>query len=128
LAGLVATLAIRPELLANFRAHPGAFAVPASVFLSLAGMAYFLARGRDTAAFLASSLYIAAMLSGAALALYPVLLPATTDPALSLTIYNSAAPRYGLAGGLAWWSIGIILALAYNVIVYSYHRGKVRVD
>ena len=47
-------------------------------------------------AFVASALYIVGMLVGAAFALYPVVLPASTDPALNLTIYNTAAGEHGL--------------------------------
>ena len=39
------------------------------------------------------------MLVGAAFALYPVVLPASTDPSYSLTIYNSAAGHHGLVVG-----------------------------
>ena len=52
------------------------------------------------------------MLVGAAFALYPVVLPASTDPSYSLTIYNSAAGHQGLTVGITWWSIGFVLAIA----------------
>jgi cytochrome bd ubiquinol oxidase subunit II len=65
---------------------------------------------------------------GAAFALYPTLLPATTDPSYSLTIYNSAAGRHGLIVGLAWWVLGFLLALGYFVFIYRMFRGKVRVE
>jgi cytochrome d ubiquinol oxidase subunit II len=83
---------------------------------------------KEKLAFLASSLYIAAMLVGAAFALYPVVLPASTDPGYSLTIYNSAAGRHGLAVGLAWWCIGIVLAIGYFVFIFRMFRGKVRLE
>ena len=56
----------------------------------------------------ASALYIVGMLVGAAFALYPVVLPASTDPALNLTIYNTAAGHHGLAVGLTWWILGMV--------------------
>jgi cytochrome bd ubiquinol oxidase subunit II len=54
-------------------------------------------------------------------------LPAT-DSANSLTVSNSAAPPYGLAVGLVWWSIGILLAAIYFALVYRLFRGKVRLE
>ena len=39
------------------------------------------------------------------------------DPARSLTVMNAAAPPYGLAVGLVWWSIGMILAAIYFTYV-----------
>ena len=55
------------------------------------------------------------------------MLPSFTDPNLSLTINNVAAPAYGLRVGFAWWIPGFILATAYSVFVYRHFRGKVHV-
>ena len=68
------------------------------------------------------------MLSGAAFALYPTLLHATTDPARSLTIYNAAAGEHGLAVGVVWWTIGMALALGYFVYLYHSFRGKLSLE
>ena len=116
IAGLVATLAIRPELLDNYRSHPAGIMFPAAVLAGLAGMAVYRAHDKDKAAFVSSGLYIAAMLGGAAFALYPSLLTACTDPSLSLTVHKVAASPYGLSVGLVWWIIGIILTLATSLL------------
>lgn len=84
------------------------------------------AQRRPAAAFLASSIFIAGMLSSAAFGLYPYVLPSRIDPQFGLTITNAAAPAYGLAIGLAWWVPGIALAIAYVVFVYRRFAGKVR--
>jgi cytochrome d ubiquinol oxidase subunit II len=65
------------------------------------------------------------MLVGAAFALYPMVLPASTDPSYSLTIYNTASGAHGMRVALVWWSIGIIIALGYFVFIYRMFRGKV---
>jgi cytochrome d ubiquinol oxidase subunit II len=65
---------------------------------------------------------------GAVFALYPTVLPSSLGDGYSLTIYNTAAARYGLTVGLVWWLIGIVLALVYFVVVYRIFRGKVRVE
>ena len=81
------------------------------------------------AAFLGSTFYIVGMLVGAAFALYPVVLPASTDPAhRSLTIYNTAASHHGLSVGVIWEIPGVILAVAYFVLLFRMFRGKVRLD
>ncbi len=82
-------------------------------------------KGKEKLAFLASSLYIAFMLLGAAFALYPVVLSAR-DPQYDLTIYNTAAGSHGLSVGLAWWTLGAVLAVSYFVFVYRMFRGKVQ--
>jgi cytochrome d ubiquinol oxidase subunit II len=65
------------------------------------------------------------MLGGAAFALYPILLPATTDPAYSLTIYNARTGDYSLRVGLVWWIAGILLAIGYFIFLYTAFGGKV---
>ena len=85
-------------------------------------------KGKEKLAFIASSLYIAGMLVGAVFGLYPLVLPASTDPAYSLTIYNSAAGHHDLAVGLAWWILGAALAFAYFIFIYRMFRGKVKLE
>jgi cytochrome d ubiquinol oxidase subunit II len=66
------------------------------------------------------------MLVGAAFALYPVVLPASTDPTYSLTIFNTAAGHHGLTVGLTWWTLGAVLSVAYFVFIYRMFSGKVK--
>jgi len=124
-ASLFATLYVRPQVLDNFRSYPWGWLIPALVFGSLAAMPLYRARGNDRAAFLASTAYIAGMLGGAAFALYPDLLPASTDPSYSLTIHNAKTGAYSLRVGLIWWSLGIVLAIGYFTFLYRSFRGKV---
>lgn len=125
---LVATWFVRPTIKENYLAAPVGFLIPVIVFGSLVLMRIATRSGKDMRAFLASCVYITGMLVGAVFALYPVVLPASTDPAYNLTIYNSAAGAHGLGVGLAWWSIGIILALGYFFFIYRMFRGKVRLE
>lgn len=123
--GLIVTLQIRPEMLENYRSYGWGALFPITVALSLAGFAYFRMRGNDFGAFLASSVFIAGMLGGAAFALYPFILPATTDPTFGMTVHNSATSAYGLRVGLTWWVVGIALAIGYFFILFRLFRGKV---
>lgn len=125
-AGLVATYFIRPEVMTNYGKHMLiGLLVPVVVFASLGVMLWANPKGKEKLAFIASSLYIAGMLVGAAFALYPVVLPAR-DRQFSLTIYNTAAGAHGLSVGLVWWSLGAVLAVAYFVFIYRMFRGKVQ--
>jgi len=119
------TLLIQPAILDNFRTYPVGWLVPVVVAGSLAAILWAMFREKELIAFLASGLYIVAMLVGAVFALYPVVLPASTGAQFSLTIYTAAAAHYGLGVGLIWWSIGMALALGYFVFVYRMFRGKV---
>ena len=125
LLGLIATLSIRPELLDNYRTYPIGVLFPVALAAGMIAMFYFQARRNDKAAFLSSAACICVMLGGAAFALYPVLLPASTDPSYSLTVHNSAASAYGLRVGIVWWILGMILAVSYFAYLFRFFRGKV---
>jgi cytochrome bd ubiquinol oxidase subunit II len=126
IVGLVATWYVRPGVLDNYKHHAVGFLIPVIVFGSLAVMILAIRKGREKTAFLASGLYIVGMLVGAAFALYPVVLPASTDPAYNLTISNTAAGHHGLTVGFTWWALGAVLAVAYFVFLFRMFRGKVQ--
>ena len=128
IVGLVATVSIRPGVLDNYKHHAIGFLIPVVVFGSLAVIMHALLKRADKIAFVASALYIVGMLVGAAFALYPVVLPASTDPARNLTIYNTAAGHHGLSVGFAWWILGMILALGYFFFLFRMFKGKVRLE
>ncbi len=136
LVSLFATVYVQPAALANYRAHPVWYIVPVVVFGSLGAIFYFHRRLNDVKmhavrdekrAFFFSCLYLAGMLVGAAVGAYPNVLPAR-DPRYSLTIYNTATGEHGLAVGLVWWSIGMVLVVGYFVFIYRMFRGKVSVE
>lgn len=122
---LPATTAIRPSTLANYTHYPILFLIPAIVVASLIGIFVFSRAGRDRQAFLSSCAFLAFMLIGAATALYPTLLPSSTDPRRDITIEKALAGPYALSVGLIWWAIGIAIAIGYFVFVYRMFAGKV---
>jgi cytochrome d ubiquinol oxidase subunit II len=122
---LIATLYVQPIVLTNYYKWPIGFVIPVIVVGSLIYMFIAQKQGNETGAFLASCGYIVGMLVGAAFALYPMVLPASTDPRLSLTIENTKTGEHGMAVGLVWWSIGIVFAIAYFVFIFRMFRGKV---
>jgi cytochrome bd ubiquinol oxidase subunit II len=128
LLSLVATWFVRPSIKENYLAYPIGFLIPLVVFASLFMIRVATGKGKELQAFLASCVYITGMLVGAVFALYPVVLPASTDPAYSLTIYNSSAGHHGLIVGLVWWTIAMILCVGYFVFVYRMFRGKVQLE
>jgi len=125
---LVMTYFARPHVMNNYEAYPIGMLIPIVVFGSLALMIWTAPKGADKLAFVGSSLYIVGMLVGAVFALYPVVLPASTDPGYDLTIANSMAGHHGLVVGLTWWILAAVLALGYFVFVYRMFRGKVRLE
>ncbi len=128
IVGLIATIYVRPTVLDNYKLHAIGYLIPVVVFGSLSVMIYAMRKGLDKIAFIGSALYIVGMLVGAAFALYPIVLPSSSQPALNLTIYNTAAARHGLTVGITWWSIGMVLALGYFTFLFRMFRGKVRLE
>lgn len=124
---LIAASSIRPEIWINFNNHAWGYLFPLLALLGLGGMIIFNRRNDDTKAFLSSSTFIGAMLASTAFGLFPNVLPASTDPKFSLTVYNTAAPSYGLGVGIVWWTIGIVIALGYFTYLFYAFRGKVKV-
>lgn len=126
-ASCIATLLVRPQVTANYIAHPVGFVIPIIVGTSLITMLLAYRARNDRRAFLSSCAYLAFMLAGAGFALYPSVLPSSNTVA-DLTIHNTAAGSYSLTYGVIWWSIGMAIAIGYFVFVYRMFRGKVSLE
>jgi cytochrome d ubiquinol oxidase subunit II len=127
---LLATLAtfwVSPWMLESFNERPYGYVLPLVAIAGLAGMVFFNLKGNERAAFFSSSAYIVGMLTSTVFGVYPKVLPAV-DPANSLTIQNAASSDYSQAVGLVWWSIGMVFAAVYFVVIYRLFRGKVRME
>jgi cytochrome d ubiquinol oxidase subunit II len=124
LLSLIATLAIHPNIVANYNALKIGYLIPVLVFASLVGVFVFQKARKEVLAFVSGALYLAFMLVGAVYSLYPVILP-SVDPQYSLTIQNSITSAYALQVGLRWWIIGIIIAIGYFIFLYRMFRGKI---
>jgi cytochrome bd ubiquinol oxidase subunit II len=122
---LIATIAVRPASLDNYRNFPFTFVVPAGVIAALAGIWLLNRKAQSVKAFLCSCLYLFLMLAGACWGLYPTLLPASTGTDRDITLSRAISGTHTLAVGLVWWTFGMMLAIAYVIFVYSRFRGKV---
>ena len=120
--------AVRSDALENYLSYPVLFVIPLVVLVSLAGMILFCRKQADRKAFACSCVYLSFMLVGAAVALYPRLLPSSSDPARDITVQNALSGQHTLGVGLAWWSLGMVLAIVYFTVVYRMFRGKVSLD
>jgi len=83
-----------------------------------------LRAGRPLRAFLGSGTFLVGILAATAACVFPVMLRSVTDPAWSLTAYNSSVPADSLRIALGWWVIGFPLALLYFYTLFRLHRGK----
>ncbi len=125
--GLLVTFAsfrIQPIIPRAFAERPWGWIFP---ILTVAAFTWIFMNVRSSKpfrAFLASSLFLAAMMISVAFGLFPYVLPSNGDPANGLTIMNSAAPEYGLRVGLVWWIPGMLLAVGYFALLFYRFRTK----
>lgn len=124
----VATFALRPELLGNYRVYPIWLLAPLAAAVCLVVTRRAHQRRRYGAAFLATSGIIAALLTATAIGAYPYLLRSQPFPERSLTVANAAAAPAGLAAATLWLLPGVFLIIVYQVVVYRVFAGKVRMD
>jgi cytochrome d ubiquinol oxidase subunit II len=128
IVSLFATIYVQPKTMDNFAQYPVGWLIPLVVFGSLAASKYFQLKKNDKFTFLSSCGYLVGMLVGAVFSVYPNVLPASTGEQYSLTIYNASAGQYGLGVGLIWWSIAIVIAITYFVILYRAFGGKIELE
>ncbi len=126
--GVPATVLARPAALNNYTGHPVAYLVPIAIVISLGFMRVAMTRRGRLPSLLASCAYLGSMLIGAATALFPALLAAVGNQGRDITIDRALSSVHTLRVGLAWWSVGISLAVLYTAIVYWLFRGKVPTD
>jgi cytochrome d ubiquinol oxidase subunit II len=80
---------------------------------------------KPLAGFLASSVGILGVISTAGLSLFPFLMPSSSDPASSLTVWDASSSRLTLTVMLVAAAIFLPIILAYTAWVYRVMRGKV---
>jgi cytochrome bd ubiquinol oxidase subunit II len=100
IVSLAASIIARSDTLTNYRVYPIAFIVPIAVFLALIGIVYFSGKQDDRKAFACSCAYLAVMLVGAAIALYPRLLPSSSDSSRDITILKALSGPHTLRVGV----------------------------
>jgi cytochrome bd ubiquinol oxidase subunit II len=122
------TFQVQPHIPARLGGEPWGLLFPFLAIFGLLGMRWFLYRKDELLSFLSSCLYIMGMLTSTVFGVYPYVLPSNSSPELSLTLFNAAAPSYGLKVGLVWWIIGISLVTAYFIYTYQNFAGKIRLD
>ncbi len=119
-----ATWRVNPRFLQSLSARPAAELLALAALAGLATALVGLFRGRDLAAFLGSCAFVAGLSLATAACAFPVLLRATSGDALSLTASNAGGDAGGLKTALAWFCVGMPLAVLYFVTVLRLHRGK----
>lgn len=112
--------------LANYRSHPWAWAVPA---LGLAGMVLgpvaLRLRWAVPGWWLGALAWVGTIFT-VGIAMFPFLMPSTTAPAQSLTVWNASGSAYNLTWMLVFTLIFIPAVVAYTGWAFRVMRGRVR--
>lgn len=111
--------------MANYKAMPWTWIFPV---LGVAGAllsALMLRAGRGVSAFLSSGLAIVAIILTEGVAVFPFLLPSSTDPNSSLTLWDASSSHMTLFVMLVATCLFLPLVILYTSWVYRVLRGKV---
>jgi cytochrome d ubiquinol oxidase subunit II len=110
---------------ANYRKQPLLWLLPSlGVGAALLAMGLLLVR-RTGLAFIASALAIAGVIGTAGAAMFPFIMPSSTQPNASLTVWDSVSSHLTL--GIMFWATVIFMPLivVYTSWAYCVMRGKV---
>jgi cytochrome d ubiquinol oxidase subunit II len=121
----VATWLVNAPMLAALPGRPLAWLALLLAVGGLIGVRLGLRDDRPLRAFLGSCAFLAGMLAATAACVFPVMLRAIGGGGASLTAYNASVPTASLVTATGWWVVGFPLAVAYFIILFRLHRGKV---
>jgi cytochrome d ubiquinol oxidase subunit II len=112
----------------NYRDYPLLWLVP---ILGIAGALLAVAASsakKTIAAFIASSVMLAGVIFTAGIAMFPFIMPSSSDPRSSLTIWDSVSSHMTLQ--IMFWVVLVFLpiVLVYTSWVYRVLRGKITVE
>jgi cytochrome bd ubiquinol oxidase subunit II len=128
LVAVIATVTTQPHLMENFSSMPILWIIPLLGFASIGAGLFFVKKEQAGKAFIASSMAVVSMMSLSGAGLFPRMVPALNDPALSLTISNSSSTERTLMTMLILTVIGVPIVLTYTIWVYKAFAGKVDPD
>ncbi len=111
--------------MANYAIQPLLWLLPALGIVGALAAAGLLRARRTLTAFVASSLAIVGVIGTAGASMFPFVMPSSTMPAASLTVWDSVSSHLTL--GIMFWATLILMPLIvlYTSWAYSVMRGKV---
>jgi cytochrome d ubiquinol oxidase subunit II len=114
--------------LRNFHAWPWLWAAPVGAVLGAAAAHVLLQLRRPGAAFLASVVVQAGTILTAGFALFPFLLPSSTSPNHSLTVWDASSSARTLTIMLGAVSVFLPIIIGYTTWVFRVLKGRITLD
>lgn len=111
--------------MANYERYPLLWLLPVLGLGGAVAAAFLLMVRRTLSAFVASSLAVIGVISTAGVSMFPFIMPSSTMPAASLTVWDSVSSHLTL--GIMFWATIIFMPLivTYTSWAYRVMRGKV---
>ena len=111
--------------LANYQRAPATLALPAMAYLGVAATLALLAKRRTGWAFVTSSLVLAGVIGTAGAAMFPFVMPSSSVPGDSLTVWDSVSSHLTL--GIMFWAalLFVPIIVVYTSWAYKVMAGKV---
>jgi cytochrome bd ubiquinol oxidase subunit II len=114
--------------LSNYGEHPWMLLAPILGLLGALAAIPLLRGNRRVAAFIATALSVFGIVATAGVSMFPFLLPSSTTPNASLTVWDSSSSAFTLGLMLVAALIFVPLILAYTGWVFRVLRGPVTVE
>jgi cytochrome d ubiquinol oxidase subunit II len=111
--------------LANFNAYPWTWLAPIAAFAGAVLAAWCARVGWSKSAFVASGIAVTGVILTAGFALFPFIVPSSTQPNHSLTLYDAVSSQLTLGIMLVAVIVFLPLIGLYTAWVYAMLRGKI---
>ncbi len=113
------------DWLANFRSHPILWLAPASAYAGLLLGLAAVRRGASLVAWWLGALAWIGIIGTVGAAMFPFMLPSSSEPSHSLTVWNASSSQHTLAWMLGFTVVFMPLILWYTSWAFWVMRGKV---
>ena len=113
------------DWLANFRSHPILWLAPASAYAGLLLGLAAVRRGTSLVAWWLGALAWIGIIGTVGAAMFPFMLPSSSEPSHSLTVWNASSSQHTLAWMLGFTVVFMPLILWYTSWAFWVMRGKV---
>ena len=114
--------------LSNYGAHPVLWLLPLAGFAGMVGALLAARTGRSHLGWWLGAVAWIGVISTAGAALFPFMLPSSTDPSVSLTVWNSSSSKLTLLWMLGFAVFFMPLILWYTSWAFWVMRGKVTAE
>jgi cytochrome d ubiquinol oxidase subunit II len=114
--------------LGNFQSYPILWIVPALGYVGMILGLLSLRAGRSTLAWWLGAIAWIGVIGTAGTALFPFLMPSSSMPNQSLTVWNSVSSQTTLTWMTGWTVVFVPIVLGYTSWAFHVMRGKVKAD